>query len=160
MSEKDSEEKKLCPLEPKDWVIFLQNYETEERTFKTQILLAILAAFSIFLVIYTFLKESTPESYVAMFSIPFLIIFLVVYFSYEYTSKGTKIFTVFTNYIIEKILQGNLDEYQTRNVWLNRKNFFDDMRKKKLRKIDSSETEDLIRCYAEKFIDKYKDLRD
>ena len=157
---RNSKEKNSCPLELNDWIIFLQNYETEKSVINTQMFSAIMTAFSILFVMYLSTKDYVTGLSSLMYLILLFVFLLPIYLSNKRDNKETKIFTVFTNCIIEEILQGNLGKYQTRNVWLNRRIFFDDMRKKKLKYKDPQETEDFIKSYVKKFIDEYKDLQD
>ncbi len=165
MSKEDSEENKECPLELPGWINFLQQYASEQTMIKLHLIGAIMVAFSVFMVaisvlVVLFVAQQSLGHFFAM-AIALIIIligvFLLFNFFYE-KNLETLIKNKLTYCLIEEILKNELDKNIVRTIWFNRKNFYDDMHRIKLKKPDSPQTTDLIKCYAKEFIEKYKDL--
>ena len=156
MSKEDSEENKECPLELPGWINFLQQYASEQTMIKLHLIGAIMVAISGLIVVFVAQQVHFFAMAIALIIIS-IGFFLLFNFFYE-KNLETLIKNKLAYCLIEEILRNELDKNILRNIWFSRRNFYDDMHRKRLKKPDSPQTAYLIKCYAKEFIEKYKDL--
>ena len=158
MSKEDSEENKECPLELPGWTNFLQQYASEQTMTKLHLIGVVMVAISVLVVLFA-AQQSSGNLFAA--AIALIIILIVSLWLFHINNKNnlvTLIKNKFAHCLIEEILRNELDKNILRNIWFSRRNFYDDMHRKRLKKPDSPQTAYLIKCYAKEFIEKYKDL--
>ena len=158
MSKEDSEENKECPLELPGWINFLQQYASEQTMIKLHLIGAIMVAIPVFVVLFVAQQSSGNLFATAITLIIISIVLLWLFHFFNKSNLETSIKNKFAHCLIEEILRNELDKNILRNIWFSRRNFYDDMHRKRLKKPDSPQTAYLIKCYAKEFIEKYKDL--
>lgn len=158
MSKEDSEENKECPLELPGWINFLQQYASEKAMIKLHLIGVVMIAISVLAVLFVAQQSSGNLFAAAITLIIILIVLPWLFHFFDEKNLETSIKNKFAYCLIEEILRNELDKNILRNIWFSRRNFYDDMHRKRLKKPNSQETIDLVKCYAKEFIEKYKDL--